>query len=98
MKNVLETKVHMGWGGGESWCGLAQSGGLQVALGQTFSMVSSFVLTTRPLNTPVLQHFGQQQDPQGPRLHRTHRQTTTMTMGVKEGRSQLCVRQNTLKK
>ena len=72
MKNVLETRVHMGWGGGGSWCGLAQSGGLQVALGQTFSMVSSFVLTTRPLNTPVLQHFGQQQDPQGPRLHRTH--------------------------
>lgn len=85
-----------GMGRGESWHGLAQSGGLQVALGQTVSMVSSFILTTCPLNTLILQRCGQQQDSQGPRLHRTHRQTTTMTMDVKEGRFQLCVRQNTL--
>ena len=75
IKNVLETKFHMGWGVGEIWCGLAQSGRLQVALGQTFNMVSSFILTTRPLNTPVLQCCGQQQDSQGPHLHRTHSQT-----------------------
>ena len=62
---------------------LAHAEGLLVALPGALPQP----VTTRPLNTPVLQRCGQQQDSQGPRRHRPHRQTTTMTMGVKEGRS-----------